>query len=149
MLSTSSLGRCRFVPGDEAPVLATSSCNRRRFGLGVEATGVEASSCSRRRFGLGVEAPALSTSWLAVREADFDDDEDAGERSPDPPLDRREVVLRIFSRLLASRSARDSHGTMNGENVHPECLPWHSPGRPRPPQLISNCVELSVYVLNI
>ena len=80
-------------------MISTRSLSRRRFGLGDEATeGVPPDSLPRLRSDAGV-----------------DDDEDACERSPDPPIDRRELVLRVSSRPLASRSARESHGAMDGE----------------------------------
>ena len=76
------------------------------------------SSLSRRRFGLGDEAPERipQDSRLRLRsDAGVDDDEDACERSPDPPLIRKEIVLRVFSR--ASRTARESQAGGLGDEA--------------------------------
>ena len=84
-------------------MLSTRSQSRRRFGLGDEAPeGVPPDSLPRLRSDAGV-----------------DDNEDACERSPDPAIDRRELILCVCSRILASRSARESHGAMDGEGPPP------------------------------
>ena len=98
-------------------MLSTSSLSRRRFGRGDEAPVLSTSSLSRRRFGLGDEAP---------------------ERIPqDSRLRLREPWCACESLVLStSRSARESHGAMDGERP-----PLASPtaGRfPRQGQLESN-----------
>ena len=117
-------------------MLSTSSHSRRRFGLGVEAPVLSTSSLSRRRFGLGDEAPERTPQVCrlrspCLREIARRDAEDASERSPDPPIDLGELVLRVAARPLASRSARESHGAMDGEGPPPNA-PRHSPARLRP-----------------
>ena len=77
-------------------------------------------SLCRPRFGLSDEAPERipRDSWLRLRtDAGVDDDEDANERAPDPPIDR------VSTRPLASRSARESQCAMDGEGHPLECLP--------------------------
>ena len=128
-------------------MLSTSSLSRRRFGLGVEAPVLSTSSLSRRRFGLGDEAPERTPQVCrlrlpCLREIARRDAEDASERSPDPAIDRRVSEfnlrpLRLGCRSAresrdrfglgagvedsASRSARESHGAMDGECPPPEC----------------------------
>ena len=94
------------------------------------------SSLSRRRFGLGDEAPEMIPRDSPLRprsDAGVGDHEDASERSPDPPIDRRELVLRVTTRPLASRFARESRGAMDGAGP-PSASPRHSPARLRPRQ---------------
>ena len=144
MLSPWSLGRRRSGLGVEAPLLATLRIlylsllflvtRRRFFGMGDEAPVLSTSSGSRRRFFFGVAdflarrfffgladflAPlgVPRDSRLRQRSDDgvVDDDEDASEISPDPPIDRRKLVLRVSVADLASLSARESHGAMDCE----------------------------------
>ena len=123
MLLPWSLGRRRSGLGVEAPAIAYLT--RRRFFVGIgddEALVLSTSSGNRRRFFFGLAeflAPLgfPRDSRLRLRSDDgvVDDDEDASERSPDPFMHRRKLVLRVSLALFASLSARESHGAMDSE----------------------------------
>ena len=103
---------------------------------------------SRRRFGLGDEGPERIPRDSPLRprtDAGLGDDEDASERSPDPPIDRRELVLRVTTRPLASRFARESRGAMDGA-APPARVP--PPGTRPPAFSLAIATELRVYLRN-
>ena len=56
-------------------------------------------------------------------DAGVDEGEDVCERLPELPCDRSEVA----TRASFSRSARESHGAMGGEDPHPSASHKHSP----------------------
>lgn len=164
MLSPSSLNRWRFGLGDEATDrIPRGGRPRLRWGE-MTLQGYDdnegPSSSHRWRFALGDEAPERIPRGDRPRlrpDAGVDDNEDACERPPDPPeellwrqsLDRREVILGVVSRLLASRSAAESHGAMDGE-AYSSDSPRPSPARPRPrrahrwPEIAENYISCTM-----